>query len=536
MKVARAAAEFLVGSGVRRVYGLPGEDHLHLLSAFAEAGLEYVLARNESAACIMAGVEAQTSGAPGVAVVSYAPGLTNAINGLANAYLDHLPLLVLSGQFARARYALTIRQAMDNHRIVAPVTKWSVAAGPAIHQTLARAVATAMAEPRGPVFVELPQEIAEAEATDASAPWRSGLPAVRAASPLAGAEADGGPLAQALATARRPVVVAGGRRYDAAEREALACFAARRGAPTFLTAQATGALPSDDEWCAGAFMNGNLESGLLGKADLIVAVNLAAGDIFNRPWPYQAPTVALNDTADTERFFPRAAELCGDVGAVLRSAAGPASASAWSPGDVRRYRDDVRRTLRADVPELTVGSATIRARRELPRDASIVVDAGFSKVHIAMLWDALCADGFWASHGLSTMGYAIPAANALQLARRDRTVVAFTGDGSLLMRAPEISVAADLGIAPVYVAWMDAAMTQIEVKQRRMGLRAVGVALPELSAERIAAAFGGCGRDVRTLDEFGSALREAVAARIPTLIGAHIDTASTAELYDAVRG
>src|SRR5215831_17114611 len=149
--VAQSFARALQAAGIQRVYGLPGEDHLRLLDALPAEGLRYIGAREESAAALMAATEAQASGLPGVVLVTIAPGLTNAINAIAHAWLDHVPLLVVCGQHAPERAPLIVRQGIDNHELVAPLTRWTATASPRIHQILARALDTAMAPPRGPV-------------------------------------------------------------------------------------------------------------------------------------------------------------------------------------------------------------------------------------------------------------------------------------------------------------------------------------------------------------------------------------------------
>jgi acetolactate synthase-1/2/3 large subunit len=143
---------------------------------------------------------------------------------------------------------------------------------------------------------------------------------------------------------------------------------------------------------------------------------------------------------------------------------------------------------------------------------------------------------YFSAHGLSTMGYAMPAANALQMTAPDRPVVAFMGDGSLLMRVAEMTVAAQQAIAPIYVAWLDRSLAQIELKQARADLRLVGARLPEVFCERIADAFGGVGADVETLDEFRLALGQGLHSRVPTLIGARVDQTSRAEWFEVIRG
>lgn len=539
MKVADAIADSLRSAGTKRVYGVPGDDHLGLLDAFANAGLQYVLARNESSACIMASVEAQITGIPGVLAVCLGPGLTNAINGLANAYLDHLPLLVFAGQHSRSRHAVTIRQVLDSHRLVAGVTKWSVSAGESIHQLLARATAIAMARPKGPVFIELSEEVGAAESVDEAAPWQNRSPTVRGAATQGSAAASREAVATKLKEAHYPVAIIGDGDFDPQAHSLLLQALRAYRIPTFTAPDGKGWITASSEWFAGTFVGGNLEAQILDRADLILTLNLRAGGIFNRPWPYRSYTIALTDSPDVEQFFPRAQEVCGDVGELLeRLVAGEAAGeSRWTAHDVQDYRDAVRGLLQDGLgSRLTLGSAIGRARATLPRDASIVVDAGFSKVLLALLWDSTEPGTYFASHGLSTMGYAIPATNAVKLVEPHRVTVGFMGDGSLLMRASEIGVATALGISPIYVAWVDGRLTQIALKQERAGLSTVGVQLPPSSCERIAGAFGADGYDVHSTTEFEHALQRAMAADRPSLIGVHVDTSSVSSLFEALRG
>jgi thiamine pyrophosphate-dependent acetolactate synthase large subunit-like protein len=134
------------------------------------------------------------------------------------------------------------------------------------------------------------------------------------------------------------------------------------------------------------------------------------------------------------------------------------------------------------------------------------------------------------------MGYAVPAANALQLRDRRATVAAFLGDGSLLMRMGEIGVAVEHELPCTYVVWMDGALSQIQVKQRRQHLREVGTRLPAYSGAAIAEALGADGCDVSTVTELESALQSAATLRRPTLIGAHVSQEHKADWFELLRG
>ncbi|MBO0705384.1 MAG: hypothetical protein J2P39_08695, partial [Candidatus Dormibacteraeota bacterium] len=178
--IAAAAAAHLRALGVERLYGVPGEDHMRLLDAAQHAGLRYVLAREETSACLMATVEAQATGRVGAAAVTLAPGITNAMNGIADAWLDRTPLLLFAGQHPADRFPLVVRQGLDSKALVREITKWQVTLTPAVHQVLARAAELAGSDPAGPVFVELPDDVAQREALDDLGRWgprEDGVPA-----------------------------------------------------------------------------------------------------------------------------------------------------------------------------------------------------------------------------------------------------------------------------------------------------------------------------------------------------------------------
>jgi acetolactate synthase-1/2/3 large subunit len=539
--VAHALADGLAAAGVSRVYGLPGEDHLRLLDAFADVGLAYVAARDETAAAIMAATEAQATGRPGVVLVTLAPGLTNAINGIAHAYLDRVPLLLITGQHPPERAPLIVRQALDNHRLVDGLTKWSATASPRIYQVLARAIDTALAPPAGPVLLELRDDMASMPPLDAADHWpvlQSGDRTRQRATSRAGDPALR-EVRERLLRAVRPAMVVGGSPPDARTCAAIADFARRLRVPVFASPSALGCLPPTDPWLAGTFMNGNLEQHLLDDADLLLTINLDAKDFFNGPWRYRAPVLAINSAPDTQRFAPVELQVLGDVACLLADvvAEETGGGSTWSAADLENYRTWVRRALRVDDRlTFTIPTALRAAREILPAESLVAVDAGFGKPITSYLWSSPATNRYFTAHGLSTMGYALPAANALQLAFPRHTVVGFMGDGSLLMRASEIGVAAQHGIAPIYVAWMDQTLGQIEIKQARQGLRGVGTALPRTSCARVAEAFGGVGADVESIAEFRVALQKALAAKRPTLIGARVDQTRRPEWYELLRG
>jgi acetolactate synthase I/II/III large subunit len=540
MIIAAQLAELLVGLGIRRVYGLPGEDHMALLDSLQAAGLEYTTAFNESSAVLMAATDAQLTGLPGVAVLSLAPGVSNGVNGLLNTYLDQIPLLVISGQHPAGRLPFVVRQGFDIERLVAPITKWQarITADMDLPAVVGKAVDEAMSGRPGPVYLELPDGVATAESTAPStehtvAALRSRW--VEPTRPATTTEVTG--LAERIARARHPALVVGGRRR-LVEPATVAEFAAAYRMPVFTTSRQKGLLGSDFPFYAGTFLNGRLERNLLDHSDLVVMVNPESFDYYNKAWCFDADAIALVDPSFTEWLNPFTERHVVDPDAVLRdlTAHSAGSASVWTPQDVRDYRNTLRASLvPADAPTFSVAHAVAAALDAWPQDGYLVADAGFGKPLVAMLSDPALPDHYLASNALSTMGYAIPATVAARRAV-DGPILTFLGDGSLLMRATELMVAPTDTTPSVLVALMDRSLTQIEVKQERRGLAPVGAALPPVWCAKLADAFGIDGMDVTDADELRAAVAKGLRGDRPLLIGAHIDPAPSRDLFDLLRG
>ncbi|HTX82201.1 MAG TPA: thiamine pyrophosphate-binding protein [Streptosporangiaceae bacterium] len=574
MTIAEQIAQMLVSVGIRRVYGLPGEDHMALLDSLSAAGLEYCAAFNESSAVIMAATDGQLTGLPGVAVLSLAPGISNGINGLLNTFLEEVPLLLISGQHPAGQLPFVVRQGFNIEQLVTPATKWRarVTADMNVPAVIGKAIDEAMSGRPGPVYLEIPDAVATSESTasaaaanlavtrltsrwpgrDSSAPTEAGTTRVAVVRPGAGPAGADQPsadrasaadwaataaLADRLGGAQRPVLVLGGRQRRVRP-ETVVEFAARFRIPVFTSSRQKGVLDSSSAYFAGTFLNGRLEKDLLDRADLVVLIDPESFDFYNKAWCFSAEAVAITASSFTEWLNPVALTLAADPETVLTAllAAGGGADSQWTPADVAGYRSGLRaKLLPAEAATFSVAHAVDAALDAWPRDGYLTADAGFSKPIIAMLSDPAEPDHYLASNALSTMGYSIPAAVAARRAGAG-PLLAFLGDGSLLMRATEIMVSAQAGPPVVYVAIMDRSLTQIEVKQERRNLAAVGVTLPPISCAKLADAFGIDGVDIDNADELRAAVAKGLADDRPVLIGAHVDPAPSRVLFDLLRG
>src|SRR5260221_2944943 len=169
--VGRIIGDRLHAAGVRHVFGHPGGEVVDLIEGFRQAGLEFVLARQETGAAFMAEAMASGTGVPGACLATLGPGATNLVTGIAHAYLDRAPVIALAGQLPVDRYEIVTHQKLDLRAMFAPITKWQARVNPAnAWQVTGRAVRAAMRPPHGPVVLQIPSDLPSQEAPAHGAP------------------------------------------------------------------------------------------------------------------------------------------------------------------------------------------------------------------------------------------------------------------------------------------------------------------------------------------------------------------------------
>ena len=286
---AGAIVAALARAGTRLMFGVPGGGpNLDVVGAAEAAGLRFVLAHGETAATIMAATSADLTGVPGAVVVTRGPGLASAVNGIAHAALDRLPVVVIADTVAAADAGRISHQQIDQAALGRSVAKAAVTVGgpPAAAAAVAAgAVATALAAPPGPVIANM----------DDSAANQDGPPRVengvesqtRRAAEETAARAGRAILAEAVRGARRPLVLLGTGAIPAtaAVRDALD----GRGIPALHTYRARGVLPDSGAEAAGLVTGGTMEWPLLSAADLIVGLGVDEAEMIPARWDYAAP-------------------------------------------------------------------------------------------------------------------------------------------------------------------------------------------------------------------------------------------------------
>jgi acetolactate synthase-1/2/3 large subunit len=531
---ADAIAAAFADAGTRRIYGVPGGgSSLDLIAAARARGIDFVLARHETSAVIMAATEAELSGTPGVALCTRGPGVGNAANGMAHAALDRAPVVLLADGFAPAERAFATHQYFDHAAMLAPVTKVQLAVGQmAAGDAATQAIGAVMAAPRGAALIELSGTAAKQPTALAPAPPRAARPVPDAAS-IAAAR-------RVLAGARRPVIIAGLESTDAAQ--ALRALVAALGCPVLVTYKAKGVVPDADPHFAGIFTCGAAEGAVLDAADAAVMVGADPVEFIPKPWRWPVPVIEVATSARTLAYAAPAAALTGDIGASLAALADGAARSDWHAEHIAALREAWLRALANDprrgagIGPQRVVEITQSACRAAGFDPRVAVDAGAHMFPATTFWQCERGGDLLISNGLATMGFALPAAIAAALHDPARGALAFTGDGGLLMGLGELATAAVLGVKLVVVAFNDATLSLIDIKKDARDLPDGALGWPRADLAGAMRAMGGVGLRADTEAELAAALAQACAATGPLLIDAAVDPSGYPAQIKALRG
>ena len=524
---AEVIARRLHEAGCRYAFGIPGGEVMVLIDALERAGIAFVLTRHENAAGFMAEAVYQRTGAPGVLVATLGPGLANAVDAVANAWLERVPLIFLTGCVDAAEAPRYSHQVIDHAALMRPVTKasFTVVDG-AADVLMDKAVAIALDDHPGPVHIDLP--IATATAAQPE------TPPVRRVRP---APATPGPdleTARAwLADAGRPILIAGLEVLSHRAEAAVAAFARDFSVPVITTYKAKGVLSEDAALAlGGAGLSPTADRHLLplvGGSDLVVLAGYDPIEMrgqWRDPWEPGHRVVEFAAVANTHYMHQARLSFVGDVGAgVAALGAGVAARPTWPGHEPARVAEALAGAF--DANEAWGPAAVARTvRRGLPRDGIASVDSGAHRILLSQVWEAYAPRTLLQSTGLCTMGCALPLAIGAKLVEPERPVVAFTGDAGLEMVLGELATLRDLALPVVVVVFVDGSLALIEMKQRQAGLAAAGVALGPTDFAAVARALGGHGVTVDDRQALAAALEAGLAADRFTVIACQIPAAA----------
>jgi acetolactate synthase-1/2/3 large subunit len=523
----------LRAAGVSHGFGLPSGNVLPLIEAMRLGGLPYVLTAHEGSAAFAADVMGRLTGAPGLCIATLGPGATNLTTGVGSAFLDRSPLLAITCNVPVPQLGRRIQMAIDHHTLFRPISKASLALRRGrVAATVADAIEIALAEPPGPVHLDLPEDVALAAAVE-------DVPPVPVARRLRGAPAAAlHRAAELLRTARRPVAVIGASAMRLRRGDVLRELVERHRLPFATTTMAKGLIDDEHPLALGCIERARrqVQRELLRGADLIVGLGYDVVEVEYEAWIGAVPLLAVDvEPVDADGTVRIAHEVVGDLETSLEYLARAEPATHDWPADVaERHRERFQRALRPAAAGFVPHQAIDVVREILPRDGVLAFDVGAHTHQIASQWSAPEARTFLITNGWSSMGFGLPAAIAAKLARPERPAVAVIGDGCFQMTCGEVAVARRLGLSLPIVVLDDGWLSLIQVKQHRRSLGVYGTEVGRADdQEPPAHYFGVPVIPARTADELAKALHGALHADHPTVIEARVDPAHYLEtVYD----
>jgi acetolactate synthase-1/2/3 large subunit len=446
----------LLRNGVQHVFGYPGGAIMPLYDALVDSGLTHYLCRHEQGAAFAADAYGRVTRRAGVCMATSGPGATNLVTGIANAYLDSVPMVVITGQVPTTLQGTDAFQEVDIFGITLPIVKHSYVIRDVgeIAATVDEAFRLAEGGRPGPVLIDFPKDVSVAmcpsQPHQAAERFQAPSP-----DPVAIAQAN-----DMLANARRPLVIAGGGVVIADAVEAFRRFVQRSGLPVSTTLKGLGAIPTDDPAFLGMLgMHGNEAANhAVQQCDVLVYVGGRFDDRATGKLTHFAPTARVIhidiDPAEVAKLRQPNVAIVGELEPVLDALCpAPAGASSTWSRQCAAWRREF--AWRYDAPgEGIYAPALLRDLSRARRGIVFACDVGQHQMWVAQHCHFDDPLQHLTSGGLGAMGYGIPAAIGASIAQPDSTVVCVSGDGSIMMNIQELATLRRYGI-PVKILLLD---------------------------------------------------------------------------------
>lgn len=531
----------LENEGVDRIFGVPGEENLDIVESLRTSRIELILTRHEQATAFMAATHGRLTGRPGVCLATLGPGALNFATGAAFAHLGAMPMILITGQKPVMSAKQARFQIVDIVASMKPLTKMTrqILSPAAIPATVRDAFRVAEEERPGPVHLELPEDVAAADAGNAAV-----IPRHSYDRPVAGAAALDH-AADMILAAQRALVMIGAAGNRPALVEPVSGFMARTRLPFFNTQMGKGAVDGGSNLYVGtaALSEGDYVHEAIERADLIIAIG---HDTIEKP-PFLMKTqggpkvVHIGyESATVEQVYHPDFEVIGDIGASVTGLSERLEGRVSPDAGMLELRQRILARLndRAEEDRFPITPQRIvhDVRQVMPEDGIVCLDNGMYKIWFARNYRTHVANTLLLDNALATMGAGLPSAIMASMIHPDRRVMAVCGDGGFMMNSQEMETAVRLGLNLVVVILNDSAYGMIRWKQSVDGFPDFGMTFGNPDFVRYAEAYGAKGSRVRAVEDLVPVLEAAFARGGVHLVDVPIDySENTRVLVDELR-
>ncbi|AFY38106.1 acetolactate synthase, large subunit [[Leptolyngbya] sp. PCC 7376] len=527
MNTAELLVKCLENEGVEYIFGLPGEENLHILEALKDSSIQFITVRHEQGGAFMADVYGRLTGKAGVCLSTLGPGATNLMTGVADANLDGAPLIAITGQVGTDRMHIESHQYLDLVAMFGPVTKWNrqIVRPSTTPEVVRRAFKIAQQEKPGAVHIDLPENIAAMET--------EGLPLTKASNEKIYASSRSlNQAAQAIARSKNPVILAGNGAIRAKAAEELTEFATKLNIPVVNTFMGKGAIPYTHPlalWTIG-LQQRDFITCAFEQSDLVIAVGYDLIEYSPKRWNPDGSTPIIHvgeAAAEIDSSYIPLAEVVGDIGDSLSEIMKRADREGKPLPSYASVRSDIREDYEfyANDKGFPVKPQKIiyDLRQVMAPEDIVISDVGAHKMWMARHYHCERPNTCLISNGFAAMGIAIPGALAAKLIYPEKKIVAVTGDGGFMMNNQELETALRVGTNFVTLIFSDSCYGLIGWKQINQFGQPAFVDFTNPDFVKFAESMGLKGYRIEAADDLIPTLEEAFKQDVPVVIDCPVD-------------
>ena len=527
LNTAELLVKCLENEGVEYIFGLPGEENLHVLEALKQSSIRFITTRHEQGAAFMADVYGRLTGKSGVCLSTLGPGATNLMTGVADANLDCAPLVAITGQVGTDRMHIESHQYLDLVAMFAPVTKWNaqIVRPSNTPEIVRKAFKVSQTEKPGAVHIDLPENIAAMTATGQPLGTRE-IEKVYAS--FRSIELA----ATAIAHAKNPIILVGNGAIRAHASEAVTLFATQLNIPVANTFMGKGVMPYSHPlalWAVGLQQRDHITCGF-DQTDLVICIGYDLVEYSPKRWNPDGtkPIIHIGQTpAEVDSSYNPLAEAVGDISDSLEEILKRVDRS----GKPEPYAVQLRANIQADYEEhahddsfpIKPQKLIYDLRQVMGPEDIVISDVGAHKMWMARHYHCDRPNTCIISNGFAAMGIALPGAIAAKLVAPSRKVVAVTGDGGFMMNCQELETALRINTPFVTIIFNDGGYGLIEWKQINHFGASSFIKFGNPDFVKFAESMGLKGYRITASTDFIPTLKEALAQDVPTVIDCPVD-------------
>jgi len=531
MKASDLFIRCLEAEGVKRIYGVPGEENADFMMSLEDSSIEFVLCRHEQGAAFMAEAHGRLTGEPGVCLGTLGPGATNLITGVADANMDRAPLIVITGQAASRRQHKESHQAMDVVAMFEPVTKWAVRiSNPStIPEIVRKAVKLATTEKPGACHIELAEDLAAADVEGTP------IEPVRMRRPVPDDKIVDRAM-DAIRSSKRPIILAGNGCIRRRASTQLRRFVEKTGIGVVNTFMAKGAVDMNSEQSLFTIglQSKDYTACAVDASDLVISLGYDMVEYEPFLWNKANDKRIVHidfEPAEVDEHYHAEVEIVGDLAHTLWMLNERLDRDGIPEFDLGQ-QNSVRGQMLDDFAEykdddqkgsIRPQKAIWDVRQVLGPDDILLCDVGAHKMWVARHYQCHEPNTCLIPNGFCSMGFALPGAISASLNFPERKVMALCGDGGFLMNVQEMETARRLNANLTCLVWDDGEYGLIAWKQETHFGKHTDLAFNNPDFVKLAESFGWNGFRCDDSAKLESVLRASYEEPGPSLVVIPID-------------